>query len=109
MITTLAGTQFAPCGYSGDNGPATQAQMCNPQMAITDSVGNIYFSDAANGAIRKITPAGIITTIAGNGQRGTTGDGGPAINAELGSVYQLAFDGTNNICFGDFLAYKIRQ
>lgn len=108
LITTMAGTQFAPCGYAGDNGPAAQAQMCNPQMAITDGAGNVYFSDAANGAIRKITPAGIITTIAGNGTRGTSGDGGLAINAELGSVYQLAFDGTNNFCFGDFMAYKIR-
>jgi large repetitive protein len=108
VITTLAGAPYGTCGYSGDNGPAAQAVLCNPQMTITDNAGNIYFSDAANSVIRMITPAGIISTIAGNGKEGTTGDGGAATSASLGAVYQLAYDGVNNLCFGDFRAYKIR-
>jgi hypothetical protein len=108
LITTIAGAKYGTCAYSGDNGPAAAAVLCNPQMAITDNAGNIYFSDAANWVIRMINPAGIISTIAGNGTRGTAGDGGPATSANLGAVYQLAYDGVNNICFGDFLAYKIR-
>jgi len=78
-------------------------------MAIADGLGNIYFSDSANAVIRKISPSGIITTIAGNGTRGTSGDGGPAISANIGFVDQLALTGDGSLlCFGDTLAYKIR-
>jgi hypothetical protein len=108
VITTLAGTPFGSCAYSGDGGPSMQAAVCNPQVPVTDGAGNIYFSDAANSVIRKITPAGIISTIAGNHTRGTAGDGGPATSANLGIVRQLAYDGANNLCFGDQQAYKIR-
>src|SRR5271170_1042212 len=79
LITTLAGT--GSCAYSGDGGPATQAVLCNPQMTAVDGAGNIYFSDTGNSVIRMITPAGVISTIAGNGTRGTSGDGGPALSA----------------------------
>ncbi|MGD1093992.1 MAG: hypothetical protein ABSB35_18655 [Bryobacteraceae bacterium] len=106
LISTYAGT--GTCSYTGDGGPALQATMCNPSGAIVDGAGNIYFFDNAGATIRQITPAGIISTIAGNGVRGTTGNGGPALSAELGFVAQLAYDGVDNICFGDTLAYQIR-
>ena len=84
-----------------------QAELSNPQMAVSDGLGNIYFSDSANAVIHKINSSGTISTIAGNGTRGTAGDGGPALSANIGFVDQLALGG-GLLCFGDTLAYKIR-
>jgi hypothetical protein len=105
LITTLAGNNTA--GFAGDNGPASLAELNNPRMAVSDGLGNIYFSDSANAVIRKIDASGIITTIAGNGTRGTAGDNGPALGANIGFVEQLALGG-GLLCFGDTLAYKVR-
>jgi hypothetical protein len=106
IITTIAGT--AVCGYSGDLGPAVQATLCNPQGTVADSTGNVYFADANNWRIRQISPTGVITTIAGNGIRGTAGDGGPATSANIGPVTHLASDGMGHVCFGDQDARKLR-
>ncbi len=108
LITTVAGSIFR--GYSGDNGPATQSQLSNAQVPVTDASGNMYFADAGNHVIRMVNPSGIITTIAGNGTQGTSGDGGPATSASLGFVSQLALSGGQGslLCFGDALASKIR-
>jgi hypothetical protein len=76
-------------------------------MAVSDGLGNIYFSDSANAVIRKIDASGTITTIAGNNTRGTAGDGGSALSANIGFVNQLALGG-GLLCFGDTLANKIR-
>lgn len=103
IITTLAGTGF--CGFSGDGGPAATAQLCTAQGAAVDAAGNIYFQD--NLRIRMVNPAGIITTIAGTGSFGGTGDGGPALSATMGWANQLAVFGSN-LCFGDSGAYEIR-
>lgn len=89
VITTVVGTGMA--GYAGDNGPALMAQLRNPvgQAASPagridfDSAGNLYIADTGNNAIRRVTPAGVITTIAGIGTVGATGDGGPATMATL--------------------------
>jgi hypothetical protein len=108
VITTLAGDPNGVCGYSGDGGPAAQAKLCRPQMGVMDGAGNYYLADDGNGAIRMISPSGIISTVAGNGTRGTSGDGGPATSANLGSIAQLAYDGGDRICFGDSLANKVR-
>jgi large repetitive protein len=109
IITTMAGTSTIPsAGYSGDGGPATSAQLYNPQGAVVDAAGNIYFSDAVNFRIRKVSTNGVITTIAGNGVRGTSGDGGPALSASLGFISQMAFSNNGQLCFGDGDAYKIR-
>jgi len=105
LITTLAGNNIA--GFTGDNGPASLAELNNPQMAVSDGLGNIYFSDSANAVIRMINSSGTISTIAGNGTRGTAGDGGPALSANIGFVQQLALGG-GLLCFGDTLAYKVR-
>jgi large repetitive protein len=104
-VSTFTGN--GTCGFSGDNGPAAQAQVCNPGGAVSDSIGNIYFVDAGNWRIRKISAAGAITTVAGNGTRGTSGDGGPATSASIGAIQQLAADSTV-LCFGDLDAHKLR-
>jgi hypothetical protein len=105
-ITTIAGTGV--CGSSGDLGPAVQATICNPQGAVVDASGNVYFADTANWRIRQIAPNGVITTIAGNGARGASGDGGPATSASIGMVTHLAYDGLGHLCFGDQDAHKLR-
>ena len=104
-VTTIVGT--SACGYSGDGGPAAQAQICNPLSAVADGQGGFFFIDAANYRIRRVTASGVITTIAGNGTRGSSGDGGPAVNANLGAIQQIAFDGAN-IWFGDPDEHKLR-
>lgn len=75
IISTVAGNGSP--GYSGDNGPALAASLNYPQAVIADSNGNLFIADSANNVIRKVTPAGIITTIAGNGQANYSGDNGP--------------------------------
>jgi hypothetical protein len=87
-ITTFAGTGTA--GYSGDNGPATSALISQPKALAVDAANNVYFSD--NLRVRKVTPAGLITTIAGNGQDGVNGDGGLATAARIGIVRGIAVD-----------------
>lgn len=81
VIVTVAGTGTS--GYSGDGGPATNAQMINPSAIVFDKDGNCYFSDDAQSRIRKITSGGIITTVAGNGTSGFSGDGFPATLAQI--------------------------
>ena len=79
--TTVAGTQRA-CGYSGDGGPATSAQLNYPYGVALDAAGNLYIADTNNQRIRRVSAAtGIITTVAGTRLSGYTGDGGPATSA----------------------------
>jgi uncharacterized protein (TIGR03437 family) len=80
-ITTFAGTGEA--GYGGDDGPAAAAKLLNPRQMAADNAGNLYVADVGNSRIRKITPAGAISTFAGNGVSGGAGDGGPATAAQL--------------------------
>jgi sugar lactone lactonase YvrE len=81
IITTVAGTGKA--GYSGDGGLATEAKLNDPTAVAVDSKGNIYVADGANARIRRIDRNGIITTVAGNGKNGLSGDGGPAPKARI--------------------------
>src|SRR5262245_47185350 len=81
IITTVAGNGQA--GFAGDGGPASEASLNMPGSVAVDAEGNVYLADWQNERIRKINPAGIISTVAGNGQRGFSGDGGPAIDASL--------------------------
>lgn len=112
-ITTVAGSgpDNGPGGYGGDGGPATSASLNYPRDVVVDPAGNIYINDNANSRIRKVSAAtGNISTIAGNGSCainysfGTllycvSGDGGPAINAEIGQPSGLAIDGAGNLYF----------
>ena len=98
-VTTVAGTGTA--GYSGDGGPATQAQLYNPQGMVLDSSGNLYIVDEKNAAHPKVDPAGNISTVAGNGRFGNTGDGGPATSAELWGPSSVALDSAGNLVIAD--------
>lgn len=80
-IAVVAGT--GTCGFSGDGGPAGAAQLDNPNGLAFDSAGNLYVADSGNQRIRRIDPLGNISTVAGTGTPGFSGDGGPAINAKL--------------------------
>ena len=114
IITTMAGA--GTCAFSGDGGPAISAAICGATGAATDTAGNLYFADRSNLRIRMIAPNGTIATIAGNGSYGSTGDGGPALDATLGWVTQLAVYtivqppnvSTTRVCFGDNAAHKLR-
>jgi sugar lactone lactonase YvrE len=95
IITTIAG--YGVAGFNGDNIIATNAQLSNPTGVAVDALGNIYISDSGTGRIRKIGTNGIITTIAGNGGVGYSGEGIPATNASLPSPMGLSFDASGNL------------
>ena len=108
IITTVAGTGIL--GYSGDDGLATAAQMNGAFDVAVDSSGNIYISDSGNYVIRKVTySTGIITTVAGTGIDGYTGDGGPATEATSHRTRGLAVDTSGNIYYTDYGSYVIRM
>jgi hypothetical protein len=90
VITTAAGTGTA--GYSGDNGPATSAQLNNPMGVEVDPAGILYIADYNNHRVRKVTADGMITTVAGTGTAGYSGDNGPATSAQLNFPNGLAID-----------------
>jgi uncharacterized protein (TIGR03437 family) len=98
VITTVAGNGTA--GFSGDNGPATSAQLNGPFGVTVDSAGNLYITDYYNYRIRKISN-GVITTVAGNGTYGFSGDNGPATAAELSAPTGLAVDSAGNLYIAD--------
>ena len=104
MITTVAGNGTQ--GSSGDNGPATSAQLHDPCGVAVDSAGNIYIADGNN--IRKVSN-GIITTVAGNGTQGFSGDNGPATSAELDGAVGVAADGAGNLYIADSGNNRIRK
>jgi serine/threonine-protein kinase len=82
IITTVAGSSDE-VGFGGDGGPATAAQLAHPTNIALDAAGNLYIVDRDNARIRKVDPQGIITTVAGTGEQGFSGDGGPATAAQL--------------------------
>jgi len=98
ILTIVAGNGLR--GFSGDGGPATGARITAPTAIVLDRAGNLYISDAGT-RIRKVTPNGIITTIAGTGNTVAAGDGGPAIRASLTSVQAMAFDAADNLYLVD--------
>ena len=104
ITTTLAGSPYST-GFSGDGGPAAAATFSGISSPVVDSADNIYFADGNR--IRRIGADGNVTTIAGNGVPGGSGDGGPALNASIGAVYQLAING-QFLFFGDNSEHKIR-
>jgi uncharacterized protein (TIGR03437 family) len=105
VISTVAGRT----PYGGDGGPALTAVMNFPTQAITDSAGNIYFSDSYNHRVRKISTGGIVTTIAGTGACDYTGDGGQAVSATLCVPNGLAFDSSGNLYIADSYNGVIRR
>ncbi len=108
IITTVAGT--GENGYSGDGGPATAARLLYPQGIALDSIGNLLISDQGNYRIRKVTAAsGIITTVAGNGLWGFSGDNGPATAARVNTTAGIAVDSSDNILIADTSNQRIRK
>ncbi len=107
VITTIAGT--GERGFGGDGGPAVQAQFTYPRGIAADSAGNLYIADQVNDRIRKVDSTGTISTIAGTGERGFGGDGGPAVQAQLAYPYSVAIDGAGNLYFADQRNHRIRM
>ncbi len=105
-ITTFAGTGTVS-GFSGDGGQATIALLHNPRAVATDGAGNVFIVDGGNNRIRKVNTTGIITTIAGTGTSGFSGDGGPATAANITPGYGLITDASGNVYYTD--AARIRR
>ena len=99
LVTTVAGSGVA--GYAGDGGPAINAQLNSPWGIFLDKDDNLLIADTNNDRIRKVGSDGIIQTIAGNGQEGYEGDGGPAKAAKLNAPQSLAIDAAGRILIGD--------
>jgi uncharacterized protein (TIGR03437 family) len=99
IIATVAGNGVA--GFSGDGGLATSAQLSSPSGVAVDSAGNLYIADANNFRVRKVSATGIVSTIAGTGAQGYSGDGGPASSALLGRVDGIAIDASGNLYIVD--------
>jgi sugar lactone lactonase YvrE len=103
-ISTVAGTGLP--GSAGDGGPATKARLSFPGAVAVDDDGNLYISDADAFRIRKVDAQGTITTFAGTGQKGRSGDGGPAQGARLTEPGGLALDGRGNLYVADGVAVR---
>jgi sugar lactone lactonase YvrE len=107
-ILTVAGSGTE--GFSGDGGAATNAQLNSPNAIAIDSAGDIYIADDDNNRIRKVNVnTGVITTVAGNGSSGFSGDGGLATDAELSSPRDVALDSQSNLYIADFDNHRIRR
>lgn len=107
VIVTVAGTGVN--GYSGDGGPATNAKMYSPSSLVFDKNGSFYFTENGNSTIRKVSPSGIISRVAGNGTSGYSGDGGWAIDAEIEGGGGLAVDKWNNMYLADGSNHRVRK
>ncbi|MFF7365270.1 RICIN domain-containing protein [Streptomyces sp. NPDC008125] len=106
-ISTVAGTGSA--GFDGDGGPAAAAKLNLPLAVVVDSAGNMYVSEYNNHRVRKITPDGTISTVAGTGSAGFDGDGGPAISAQLKQPRGLAVDCVDALYIADRSNHRVRK
>ncbi len=111
VISTVAGNNASSYGYSGDGGPATNAELNYPMSVAADSAGDIYIADERNFIIRKVNTTGIITTAAGTPLAGGySGDGGPATAAELnGSIFYVSNDTKGNFYIVDCDNFRFRE
>ncbi|WP_244308496.1 hypothetical protein [Streptomyces monomycini] len=107
IITTVAGNGQA--GYVSDGGPATATKLYNPSGVATDSAGNLYIGDSSNHRVRKVTPQGTITTVAGTGTAGYTSDGGPATSSQLNYPLFVTLDDAGNLYIGDQSNQRVRK
>jgi uncharacterized protein (TIGR03437 family) len=107
-ITTIAGNSLVE-GFAGDGGLATSASLAFPLGMAMDSLGNLYFADGDNNRVRRISPGGVITTVAGNGPGRFAGDQGPAVGASLNIPEDVAFDGAGNLLIADAGNNRIRK
>jgi uncharacterized protein (TIGR03437 family) len=107
VITTIAGTGVA--GFSGDGGPAAAAQLNLPYGLAADLSGYLYVADYGNDRVRRIGPDGVIVTVAGNGNQGSTGDGGAATGAQLLGPRNVVVDAVGNLYFSEFDGHRVRE
>jgi sugar lactone lactonase YvrE len=107
IISTVAGHGFP--GYSGDGGPATSANLDAPEGVAFDALGELYIADFRDNRIRKVNAKGIISTVAGNGNPGYSGDDAASTNASLSGPYGVAFDAFANLYIGDTANNRIRK
>ena len=108
IISTAVGT--GEKGFAGDGGPATAALLNGPFDVAFDAAGNLYFSDTFNNRIRRVAVgSGVITTVAGNGDEGYSGDGGPATGAALNQPYGIVLDRGGNLFIADRLNRRVRR
>jgi sugar lactone lactonase YvrE len=108
FIYTIAGN--SSWGYAGDGGSANFASLNSPSATALDSAGNIYIADSGNNVVRRVdAKTGVITTVAGTGSAGYSGDNGPAIAAQLSSPVGLVIDGAGNIYVADYVNDVVRR
>ena len=107
ILTTVAGT--GESGYGGDGGPAAAARVDSPRRVAVDRAGNLYIADSGNHRIRRVDAGGILTTVAGTGERGYGGDGGPAAGAWLHYPHGVALDAAGNLYIADSENHRIRR
>jgi uncharacterized protein (TIGR03437 family) len=107
LVEVAAGKGAA--GNSGDGGPARAAQLNQPGACAADSFGNVFLADTMNHRIRKVAPDGLITTVAGTGEPGSAGDGGPATEARLSAPGGIAVNDSGEIYIADTGNHRIRR
>ena len=107
IIATIAGT--GDRGFAGDGGLAVEAEMSRPQGIAVDAAGNLYIADSDNHVIRRVDTHGLITTFAGTGEAGNSGDRGPATEAQINDPDGVAIDAAGNVYFADDVAMVIRR
>jgi uncharacterized repeat protein (TIGR03803 family) len=107
IITTVVGNGIA--NYYGDGGAATNAELSSPRGMVLDSIGNLFIADAGNNVIREVGPNAFITTVAGVGAVGYSGDGGAATNADLNYPIAVTVDVNRNLFIADANNYRIRK
>ena len=107
VTSVIAGTGTA--GFSGDGGPATAAMLSSPFGLAFDAAGNLFFADAQNNRVRRITPAGVISTVAGDGNARLTGDTGPALAASLAGPAGVAIDAAGDLYIADASNGRVRR
>ncbi|MEU6273045.1 NHL repeat-containing protein [Streptomyces populi] len=107
IITTVAGNGQA--GFVSDGGPAVATKLHTPQSVAVDGSGSLYIADYSNHRVRKVTPDGIITTVAGNGQAGFVSDGGPAVATKLHHPIGVAVDGSGSLYIADYSNHRVRK
>ncbi|MFI9588329.1 RICIN domain-containing protein [Streptomyces sp. NPDC052236] len=106
-ISTVAGTGAG--GFAGDGGPALSAQLNGPHTVAVDGAGDLYIADYSNHRVRKVTADGKISTVAGTGTAGFSGDDGPAASAQLKNPFGLAVDCVNTLYIADHLNHRVRK
>ncbi len=99
----------APRGNSGDDGPATDAELNQPLDVAVTADGGFLIADTGNNVVRKVSPAGVITRVAGTGTAGNSGDDGPATDAELNQPADVAVTADGGFLIADFLNDVVRK